>query len=108
VSGSEESYGKLGRLEVQDTASGGRHRLGLVGELDLASAPDLEATIERICTESSRAITLDLRRASWTRQGCTWLRPACMRLPDYSGPPHVQRIFELTRLVDMLPFQAAA
>jgi hypothetical protein len=55
MSGSEQSHGKLGRLEVQDTAS------------------QLACDFQRI-----------------------------------PGPPHIQRLFELTKLVDMLPFQAAA
>jgi anti-anti-sigma factor len=104
------------RLEVQDIVSGGRHRLRLVGELDIASAPALEATIEGICTASVRAITLDLRDltfidSSGLRAIISASKQCEKRASEFRlipGQPQVQRLFELTGLLDRLPFQPEA
>ncbi len=49
---------------VQDVVSGNRHTLILSGELDLASAADLEPVILRICGDVS-ALVLDLSRLTF-------------------------------------------
>jgi anti-anti-sigma factor len=46
---------------VQDVVNGNRHRLMLSGELDLATAPELEAVILQICGDG-KAVVLDLSR----------------------------------------------
>lgn len=46
---------------VQDVVNGNRHRLMLSGELDSASAGELEAVILRVCGEGN-AVVLDLSR----------------------------------------------
>jgi anti-sigma B factor antagonist len=45
---------------VQDVVNGNRHRVVLSGELDLTTAPELEAVILRICGDG-KAVVLDLR-----------------------------------------------
>jgi anti-sigma B factor antagonist len=103
-------------LEVHDAISCGRHTLVLVGELDLASAPYLETMIERICAESTHAITLDLSKLSFidstglyimisTSKRCEALGYDFLLIP---GAEHIQRLFKLTGLLDRLPFQAEA
>lgn len=49
---------------VQDVVSGNRHTLILSGELDLASAVDMEPVILRICGDVS-ALVLDLSRLTF-------------------------------------------
>jgi anti-anti-sigma factor len=49
------------RFGVQDVVSGDRHRLILSGELDLATAAELEAVMLRICG-AGKAVVLDLTR----------------------------------------------
>jgi anti-sigma B factor antagonist len=118
MSGSVEESSVSGQrqLEVQHTVSGGRHRLGLVGELDIASAPTLQATIERICADGARAITLDLRDLTFidssglyivisASKQCEELGYDFLLIP---GAEHIQRLFKLTGLLDRLPFQAEA
>jgi anti-anti-sigma factor len=46
---------------VQDVVNGNRHRLILSGELDLVTAPELEAVILQICGDG-KAVVLDLSR----------------------------------------------
>lgn len=101
-------------LEVDDAVVGRSHTVRTAGELDLASADELEAVIGRL--GDADAITLDL--SGLTFMDCCGLRSvlraseACEK-PECSFtlvPAHgqVRRLFELTGLLDMLPFQAAA
>jgi anti-anti-sigma factor len=103
-------------LEVQRATVGARHTLVLSGELDLASAPALEATIERTARGGTRAITLDLsgltfidscglRSILLAKQLCEARSYDFVLVP---GQAQVQRLFELTGLLDVLPFAAAA
>lgn len=101
-------------LDVHDAAAGGQHTVRTVGELDLATAPELEAVLSRL--DSPETITLDL--SGLTFMDCCGLRsilsvgkacekPACdFRL--IPGQPQVQMLFELTDLLDVLPFEAEA
>lgn len=59
-------------LEVQDVVCAERHTLVLTGELDLASAPMLEAAVARICASGAGAVVLDLR--SLTFMDCAGIR----------------------------------
>jgi anti-sigma B factor antagonist len=101
-------------LDVRDAVAGRQHTIRTVGELDLATAPELEAVLNRL--DSPNAITLDL--SGLTFMDCCGLRSilslgkTCeQRAYDFRvipGQPQVQRLFELTELLDVLPFQAAA
>jgi anti-sigma B factor antagonist len=114
MSGSERN-GKR-QLEVHDALAGGRHTISAAGELDMASAPALKATMERICEGRAAAITLDLSGLTFidstglhvivsTSQRCRELGIDFELVP---GPQQIQRLFEVTGLLDVLPFQAAA
>jgi anti-anti-sigma factor len=101
-------------FEVQDVVSDGRHRLVLTGELDLAPAAGLEATLLRLCREGTKEIALDLSKLRF--MGSIGLRLVLLarelcqqhgyEFQLIAGPANVQRVFEMTGLLDVLPFQA--
>ena len=103
-------------LEVQDAIVGARRTLVLSGELDLASAPGLEAIIDRSVRERPRAITLDLSGLTFIDscglRSILLAKQLCeARSYDFAlvpGQAQVQRLFQLTGLLDVLPFAAAA
>ena len=101
------------RLELQDAISAGRHVLKLSGELDLATAPDLQAAVVRICSSTTRIVTLDLHDLAFIDSSglaaiiaasklCRNLGYEFRLIP---GPPAVQRVFELTGVLDGLRFE---
>ncbi len=51
-----------GELLVDDKSRDGSHTLELAGELDIATAPDLEATILSLCVDGVGEIVLDLSK----------------------------------------------
>jgi anti-anti-sigma factor len=89
-----------------------RARVEARGELDLATAPDLEAALTQVRAAGARSIELDLAGLSfidstgvkllwqWTRQSGDV--GFVLRLKP--GPPAVQRVFEITGLTRALPF----
>jgi anti-sigma B factor antagonist len=100
------------QLELQDVVSGDEHTLALTGELDIASCPLLVATVLQICSEGAEALVMDLSRVTF--MGSTGLRALlsakglCAKhgcefllIP---GPAQVQHLFELTGVLDRLPF----
>jgi anti-sigma B factor antagonist len=103
-------------LELQDAVAGEAHVLRLSGELDLGSAAELEAAIVSICGSGPRAVSLDLRGLIFidssglhaiisARERCAQLGCDFRLIP---GPPAVQRLFELTGMLDELPFARTA
>lgn len=100
------------QLELQDFVSASQHVLELRGELDMASSPDLDAEVRRICTDGTDGLTLDLSRLTFMdstglrvlllakelceRHGC-----AFRVIP---GPAQIQRLFEVTGVLERLPF----
>jgi anti-sigma B factor antagonist len=98
---------------LTDIERDGCHTLSLVGELDVATAPELQATVDRLCEEGAREIVLDLHEVSFidssglrailaSRQRCA--RSGC----DFSltrAQPHAQHLFELTGLIGRLSFR---
>jgi anti-anti-sigma factor len=103
-------------LTVQDVVCEGRHVLVLAGELDLASRPLLDEMLLRLIGGEVEAVVLDLSRVTFmdstglhailtaralcSQHGCEFLL--------VQGSPQVQRLFELSGLLDELPFRAAA
>jgi anti-sigma B factor antagonist len=91
-----------------------RVRVAPVGELDLVTAAPLAETIRGLRGSGVTYLILDLRRVSF--MDSSGLRVALdlhteassngLRLELLAGPPHVQRIFELTGTQDQLPFVA--
>jgi len=104
------------RLELQDAICAGRHVLKLSGELDIATAPDLQAAVVRICSSRTRIVTLDLHDLAFIDSSglaaiiaasklCRNLGYEFRLIP---GPPTVQRVFELTGVLDGLQFERTA
>ena len=99
-------------LDVHDAVAGGKHTVRAVGELDVATARDLVGVLSQL--DSPEAITLDL--SGLTFMDCCGLRSVLgarklceTRVYDFKlipGQAQVQRLFELTGLLDTLPFAA--
>jgi anti-anti-sigma factor len=99
------------QLYVEVDAVAGRRTLRLVGELDLASAPQLDRIIGSARLATAEATTLDL--SGLTFMDCRGLRSvvsisSAAGFQLVPGQPQIQRLFELTGLLDTLPFAAAA
>lgn len=105
---------RLPWFDVQDLADGRHHRLVLSGELDMVSSADLEAAISLLCKEGAHALVLDLSRLTFmdimglrmvlfAKELCEWHRCEFGLVP---GPASVQRIFELTNLLEEMPFES--
>lgn len=105
---------RVGRFALQDVVSGGRHRLIFSGELDLATVPTIDTHLQSLWREGVAGIVLDFRRVTFmdssglhmtlrVREGCQ--RQGCEFLL-IQGPAPVQRLFEVSGLLDQLPFQA--
>jgi anti-anti-sigma factor len=103
-----------GELVLQDARRDGSHTVALAGELDIATAPDLEAMVLGLCVDGAREIELDLSEVSFVdsaglrailsaRTLCEEHR--CQLLLTRPREP-VQRLFELTGLLEKLPFRA--
>jgi anti-sigma B factor antagonist len=100
-------------LSIHSEQDGGRHTLVLTGELDIASAPELEAEVKRICNQSPRELVLDLSRLEFIDssglRAVLRVRALCQEeLCDFlltPGARPVQHLFEITRLIDKLPFR---
>jgi anti-sigma B factor antagonist len=103
-------------LQIADRADAQGHvTLKLTGELDTESVPAFEAVLERQFGAGASGLTLDLSELVFIdstglaaivlasrlceRDGCA--------LEIVPGPRAVQRLFEVTGLVDVLPFSDA-
>jgi len=106
-------------LELTTETDGTIVRLALEGELDIASAGQVERELERIEREAPATVVLDLRRLAF--MDSTGLRivvaadararEGSRRFVVVRGPEAVQRIFRMTRLderLDMVDDPAAA
>jgi anti-anti-sigma factor len=102
------------QLEVHESdTGGGRRTLALVGELDLASVEVLRGAVERTCAEDTSAITLDLRGLTFIDSTGLAAIVHASKLCDTNGydfalirgADSTQRLFELTGLIDVLPFR---
>jgi anti-anti-sigma factor len=98
-------------FEVHELVCGGTHTLLLAGELDMAAAADVEAVL-LACANDALQLTLDLSQLTFmdstglrlivfAQQLCREKGAEFALIP---GPRQVQRVFELTALVDRLPF----
>lgn len=92
----------------------GSRTLQLEGELDLASVEVLQTALARP-TDGTRALTLDLSGLRFIDSSglhaILWARDLCeqngFQFSLVPGPAAVQRPFEVTHLLDVLPFTAA-
>jgi anti-anti-sigma factor len=110
--GSQKAGRQKPPFEVRDVVSAGMHTLVLEGELDMATAAELEAVIVE-CAESGSGLTMDLgqltfmdssgvRLLLFAQQACQANGAEFVVIP---GPRQVQRVFEVTDLVKHLPFR---
>jgi anti-sigma B factor antagonist len=100
-------------LDIQEAEYGGQHMLLLRGELDIATVPSLEAAVSRLCRDGTSAITLDLSRLAFIDStglaAIVFASKICEKngfeFSLVQGSSSVRRLFELTGLIDVLPFQ---
>ena len=102
------------RFDMQASNEGDRYTLALRGELDLVSADALEEKAREICSGGAAELLIDLSnlafmdsrglrailqaRSICEEGGCAfWLTP---------GPEAIQNLFELTGLLEVLPFKS--
>jgi anti-anti-sigma factor len=97
-------------LEVREVVFEGTRTLVLSGELDMSSAVHLENAILAGVADVS-GLTLDLSQLTFMDSTglrlILFARQLCEGTAEFSlvpGPRQVQRIFELTNLLDQLPF----
>jgi anti-anti-sigma factor len=98
-------------LSLDVRVEGERRTVVLAGELDLATASDLEALTSTLCTQAAEII-IDLRGLSFMDstglQVILRAREMCAErdcgFSLIAGSPGVQRLFELTGLLEVLAF----
>lgn len=86
--------------------------VSVYGEVDLATAPQLEAALERALQGSARRLVVDLRDVEFLDSAGLALlvrqdrqaRRAARSLIVVKGRPHVHQVFELTGLNRHLTF----
>jgi len=103
-------------FDLEDEVREGRHTLVLRGELDIAAAARLEAALREVTANGTTAMTLDLSGLKF--MDSTGLRAVLLakemsdshgcELSIVPGPPEIQRIFEMTALLDVLPWTDGA
>jgi anti-anti-sigma factor len=102
------------QLEIHEREpDGGRQTLALVGELDIASVDVLRGAVERMCSDTTTGITLDLRGLTFIDSTGLAAIVHASNLCDTNGydfalirgADSTQRLFELTGLIDVLPFR---
>jgi anti-sigma B factor antagonist len=102
-----------GELAVEDRPRGDGHTLALAGELDIATAPDLEAMIHSLCADGAGEIVLDIGQVSFVDSSGLRAILSAKSVCDEHGcqlvltEPHepVGRLFELTGLFESLSFR---
>src|SRR5258708_13573262 len=106
-------------LSIESEGAEGRHRLSLRGELDLASAEDLQDAVERLCAEGASEAVLDVSglefvdstglRAILSPKALCEENQCAFQLTPGRDQIHdqVRRLLEITGLIDRLPFGEA-
>jgi anti-anti-sigma factor len=103
---------ELGQLKMRSEREGEIHTICLIGELDLATADDVEAELKRVETTDASAIVLDLSELTFMDSTGVRLlvtaharsRADADRLTLLRGRPAVQRVMELSGVDVLLPF----
>jgi len=109
------SRSTIGRLSIQTSVRGDRHIMALNGELDLASAPMLEAAVAEACATGVGEVVLDMGRVEFidssglnaimrAKQLCE-LHECGYSLTPAQRP--ARGIFEAAGVIDRLPFADA-
>lgn len=100
------------RLEIRDVASADRHVLVLSGHLDLATTPDLDDAIRRVCGTGCPEIVLDLSALTFVDSTGLYSVLNANRLCEEQhfdffvrpGMGAAARLFEICGLTEVAPF----
>lgn len=100
-------------LSIESHDDGSTHTLLLRGELDIASAPELEGLVQRLSSQGPGELVLDLGQLDFIDSAglnaILRVRALCQeQMWEFClmpGERPVQRLFEVTRLIDRLPFR---
>jgi anti-sigma B factor antagonist len=101
-----------GELRLTSERDGDMHVIAVSGELDLANGNELQRELLRVEATDARSIVVDLSGLQFMDStGIRVLlsadarsRADSNRLTLLRGPAAVQRVLELTGVVDLLPF----
>ena len=104
---------RFGFLEVRSERSDDRHVIALQGELDLDGVGGVTEELESAEASDAREIVLDLSGLDFIdSSGVRMIVSADLRsradgdrLRLIAGNPRVQRVFELTGVLERLPFE---
>jgi len=102
----------LGQLTVRSARAGDVHTISLAGELDLATAAEVQAELERVEQTDAASIVLDLGELTFMDSTGVRLlvsaharsRADTNRLTLLRGGPAVQRVMQLSGVDVLLPF----
>jgi anti-sigma B factor antagonist len=102
-----------GELSLEHSTQADCHTLLLAGELDMATAPELEASVAGLCAEGAGEVVLDLSGLTFIDstglRAILAARAQCVgggrEFALIPGQRSVQRLFELAGLIDKLPFR---
>lgn len=103
---------RLGTLAIRSDRDGVMHTICVTGELDLATAEELQLELERVETTDAESIVLDLSNLTFMDSTGVRLlvaahhrsRADSNRLALLRGGPAVQRVLELSGVEPLLPF----
>lgn len=103
---------KLGVLTMTSERHGDVHTVALRGELDLASAPDIEQELKRVEATDAKSVVIDLSGLTFIDStgirlivtADTRSRANANRLTLLRGPAAVQRVFVISGVEKLLPF----
>jgi anti-anti-sigma factor len=106
----------MGRLRIQTSVRDDRHLVVLNGELDIGSAPMLEATLAEACAAGAKEVVLDMGGVDFIdSSGLSAIVRGRMLCDEqdcgYCLTPAqrpVQGVFEVTGVIDRLQFRDTA
>jgi anti-sigma B factor antagonist len=112
---SSPNRASMGRLTMQTSERAGTHTLALRGELDISSAPMLEAALADVCARAPTEVVIDMAGVEFVdSSGFNAILRAKVLCEEwrcgFSLTPAqrpVERMVEATRLIDRLPFRKA-
>jgi anti-anti-sigma factor len=103
---------EFGALKISSERDSDVYAISVSGELDLATAGSLQRELERVEASDARSIILDLSGLTFMDSTGVRLllnaharsRADADRLTMPRGSPAVQRVLQLTGVIDLLPF----
>lgn len=103
---------RLGQLTIRSDRDGVVHTICVTGELDLATAKELQLELERVETTDAESIILDLSGLTFMDSTGVRLliaahhrsRSDSNRLALLRGGPAIQRVLQLSGVETLLPF----